>query len=74
MLYVGSNSVGNYIFTPEEAEPYVAKYWKLAEEGLKIPIYKDYPFTEDGVRQSQIDLKGRVTTGKLLINIGGSSE
>ena len=59
--------------TPAETDYYAEKYWTLLDEGLKVPIDKEYPFTAEGVRQSQLDMKSRATTGKLLINIGGEA-
>lgn len=37
--------------------------------GIKFAVHKVYPFTEDGVRQTQIDITGRGTTGKLLVQV-----
>ena len=44
----------------------------LVDKGiLKINIFKDYPFTTEGVIQAQKDLTqpGGKTTGKLLIKV-----
>ena len=36
---------------------------------LKPTIYKEYPFTAEGVKQAQTDLKGGKTVGKLVIRV-----
>ncbi|TBU61183.1 NAD(P)-binding protein [Dichomitus squalens] len=63
-------TLDNYIYTPEEGRTYVTELFKLIENGtVKINIHGDYPFTAEGVQQSQKDLTGGKTTGKLLIKI-----
>lgn len=60
----------NYVFTPEEAAHYGKALFDLVEKNeLKIQIYKEYPFTADGVQNAQRDLTGGKTTGKLLIKV-----
>ena len=62
----------NYIFTPEEAAYYGKAVFDLVEKNeLKIQIFKDYPFTTEGVQNAQRDLTqaGGKTTGKLLIKV-----
>lgn len=64
--------MSNYVYTPEEAAHYGEILFDLVEKGdLKIQIYKEYPFTVEGVRQAQSDLTaaGGKTTGKLLIKV-----
>jgi NADPH:quinone reductase len=62
--------VGNYVVTPDEAYFYGTELFKQIEAGvLKINIWKTYPFTPEGVKQSQIDLTGGATVGKLTIKI-----
>lgn len=64
-------TMGNYVVTPDEAYYYGNELWKSIESGqLKINVYKEYPFSAEGVRQAQTDLVGGHTTGKLLIKIG----
>ncbi|BEI93233.1 uncharacterized protein CcaverHIS019_0508610 [Cutaneotrichosporon cavernicola] len=41
----------------------------VAAGGIKFAVHKEYPFTEEGVQQTQIDITGRGTTGKLLIHV-----
>jgi NADPH2:quinone reductase len=61
----------NYVFTPEEAAHYGKALFDLVEKNeLKIQIYKEYPFTADGVQSAQRDLTGGKTMGKLLIKVG----
>lgn len=60
----------NYIYTPEEATHYSSKVFGLIADGtIQINIHKDHPFTAEGVIQSQKDLTGGKTTGKLVIAI-----
>jgi NADPH2:quinone reductase len=62
--------MNNYIFTPEEAAYYGKAVFDLVEKNeLKIQIYKDYPFTTEGVQNAQRDLTGGKTIGKLLIKV-----
>ena len=62
--------MGNYIFTPEEAAYYGKAVFDLVEKNeLKIHIFKDYPFTTEGVQNAQRDLTGGKTIGKLIIKV-----
>jgi len=59
----------NYIFTPEEVHHYGIELFDLIAKGiLNIKIHKEYKFTAEDVQQSQKDLTGGHTTGKLVIN------
>ncbi|KAK0567736.1 NADPH:quinone reductase [Tilletia horrida] len=59
-----------YVATQEETEKWSAELFELIEQGhLKINVHKEYPFTTEGVRQTQIDLTSRGTTGKLVIKL-----
>lgn len=60
----------NYVFEPEEAAYYGKKVFELVEDGtFKINIFKEYPFTAEGVEQAQKDLTGGKTTGKLIVKV-----
>jgi NADPH2:quinone reductase len=62
----------NYTYTAEEAAHYGKILFDLVERGeLHIKIFKEYPFTAEGVHEAQRDLteQGGKTTGKLLIKI-----
>ena len=60
----------NYVATPEEAAHYGKVLFDLVEKNkLKIQIFKEYPFTAEGVQNAQYDLTGGKTTGKLLIKV-----
>lgn len=64
--------MSNYVYTPEEAAHYGKVLFDLIEKNeLKIQIYKEYPFTAEGVKEAQSDLtaRGGKTTGKLLIKL-----
>ncbi|RDB19329.1 putative quinone oxidoreductase [Hypsizygus marmoreus] len=60
----------NYTYTPEEALYYGRKVFELIGDGtLKINIFKEYPFTAEGVREAQSDLVSGKTTGKVIIKV-----
>jgi len=60
----------NYIYTPEEGRLYSAEMFDLISKGsVKINIFKEYPFTAQGVQNAQKDITGGKTTGKLLIKV-----
>jgi NADPH2:quinone reductase len=40
-----------------------------ARADIQFTIHKEYPFTAEGVSQSQIDISSRGTVGKLLIKV-----
>ncbi|CAA7268044.1 unnamed protein product [Cyclocybe aegerita] len=63
-------TMSNYVYTAEEAAYYGRVLFGLVEKGeLNIKIFKEYPFTAEGVQEAQRDLTGGKTTGKLLIKI-----
>ena len=63
-------SLMNYVVTPEEIYSYTSELFELIQSGtVKINIHHVYPFTAEGVQQSQRDLTGGKTVGKLLIKI-----
>jgi NADPH:quinone reductase len=62
--------VGNYLKTAAETTHYYNELWQLIQAGgLKVHIYKEYPFTAEGVAAAQIDQASGKTTGKLMIKI-----
>ncbi|RSH83205.1 uncharacterized protein EHS24_006869 [Apiotrichum porosum] len=63
-----------YIATPEDFGALAKDVSDIvAAGGIKFAVHKVYPFTQDGVRQTQIDISGRGTTGKLLIHVDAES-
>lgn len=59
-----------YITTPEEIRTYQTQYNDLLATGdVKPVIHKEYPFTAEGVKQTQIDLTSRGTIGKLILKV-----
>ncbi|KLO09266.1 NAD-binding protein [Schizopora paradoxa] len=63
-------TLNNYVVTPEESYYYTTELFKLIENGtVKINVHKVYPFTAEGAKQTQIDITGRGTTGKLVIQV-----
>jgi len=62
--------MGNYVVTAEEGLHYGKIFFDLVEKDvLRANIFKEYPFTAEGVQQAQIDLTSGTTTGKLLVKI-----
>nr|GAT59850.1 predicted protein [Mycena chlorophos] len=55
---------GQYLQTPEELSHYTKELFALLENGLKIKIHGEYPFTAEGSKDAQKDLTGGKTTGK----------
>ncbi|KAG6888329.1 hypothetical protein C0992_008829 [Termitomyces sp. T32_za158] len=63
-------TMANYVYTAEEAYHYGKKVFELIGDGsLRINIFKEYPFTAEGVKQAQSDLVEGKTTGKLIIKV-----
>jgi NADPH2:quinone reductase len=44
----------------------------LADAPAQYAVHKVYPFTAEGVAQTQIDMSSRGTTGKLLVHVSDS--
>lgn len=66
------NRMSNYLVTPDEAHHYGTLIFDLISQGvLKINIFKEYPFTAEGVQQAQKDLTGGKSTGKLVVKVDG---
>jgi NADPH2:quinone reductase len=62
--------MNNYVVTPEEALHYTAVLFNYVEKGvLNATVYKEYPFTADGVKQAHSDLTAGTTTGKLVLKV-----
>lgn len=63
----------NYLVTPEEVNQYNTQLWDAVTSGtLKTHIYKEYPFTPQGVAEAQEEQSSGKTTGKLVIKIASS--
>jgi NADPH2:quinone reductase len=62
--------MNNYVVTPEEALHYTAALFNYVEQGvLKPTVYKEYPFTAEGVKQAHSNLTTGRTTGKLVLKV-----
>jgi NADPH:quinone reductase len=62
--------VNNYLVTPAEVYYYGHALFDLIAKGtVKINIYKEHPFTAQGVQDAQRDLTSGKTTGKVVIKI-----
>ncbi|KAJ7597725.1 hypothetical protein C8J56DRAFT_920787 [Mycena floridula] len=63
-------TMSNYMVDAEETHHYGKSAFELvAADVLKVSIFKEYPFTAQGARDAQKDLKAGKSTGKLLIKI-----
>jgi NADPH:quinone reductase len=63
-------SVANYLVTAAENKHYYEQLWQAIQSGaLKIHVYKEYPFTAEGVGAAQAEQSSGKTTGKLIIKI-----
>ncbi|KAG2155734.1 hypothetical protein DEU56DRAFT_868123 [Suillus clintonianus] len=63
-------SMSTYICTPAEAFYYGNALFSLLANGtLKPQVFKEYPFTAEGVKQAQVDLTSGKTTGKLVVKV-----
>lgn len=70
VLKVTRPSLFPFIDNPEDFARYAREAVTLAEQGkVKFAVHKVYPFSAEGVKQSQIDISSRGTTGKLLIQV-----
>ena len=60
----------HYVETVDELYHYGTELFSLISSGvIKIKVFKEYPFTAQGVQQAQTDLTGGKTTGKLVIKV-----
>ena len=60
----------NNLKDPAEGGAWADELWALVAQGvLRQSVFKEYPLTADGVRQTSLDQKGRASTGKLLVRI-----
>jgi NADPH2:quinone reductase len=65
-LYLTRPTMGHYIATREELLERTGAIFKWVAEGkLKVRFDHTYPLTD--AAQAQTDLKGRATTGKVLL-------
>jgi NADPH2:quinone reductase len=63
-------SYTNWMETVEERDAYAREAYRLVSNGdVKIHIFKEYPFTADGVRQAQLDLVRGKSAGKVIIRV-----
>lgn len=70
MVILKCQRMGNYAYTPEEALDYSETLYKLIEKGvMKVKIFKEYPFTAEGVKAAHTDLASGRTVGKLIIRV-----
>lgn len=62
--------LNQYVYTAEEFRGYASELFEIVKQGhLKLAVHGEYPLTSEGIRQSQTDITGRKTSGKLLIKV-----
>lgn len=67
--------VGNYVTEPSEFHQYASELFELVNSGqLDIAVHAEYPLTTEGIRQTQIDITGRGTSGKLVVKVAPLAE
>ncbi|KAN0059773.1 NADPH:quinone reductase [Thecaphora frezii] len=60
----------NYVATEEERESYSQQLFEMIlANKVKVHVHDVYEFTTEGVRKALADIKGRGTTGKLLLKL-----
>jgi hypothetical protein len=57
--------MNNYTYTPAETLYYGNALFSLLSNGILRQVFKEYPFTTEGVRQAQTDLMSEKNTGKV---------
>ncbi|KAG8780927.1 hypothetical protein FRC15_009168 [Serendipita sp. 397] len=69
-LKVARPVVNNYLITPAENLYYNTLLWDTVKSGvLKANIYKEFPFTPEGVATAQTEQTSGKTTGKLILKV-----
>ncbi|GAA5837222.1 hypothetical protein JCM3766R1_002166 [Sporobolomyces carnicolor] len=62
--------LNQYVYTAEEFHSYASELFEIVKQGhLELSVHGEYPLTTEGIKQSQIDITGRKTSGKLLIKV-----
>lgn len=62
--------LNQYVHTREEFQTYSTELFDLVQQGkLKLAVHGEYPLTTEGMRQTQIDITSRKTSGKLLVKV-----
>ncbi|GAA5831667.1 hypothetical protein JCM11251_000786 [Rhodosporidiobolus azoricus] len=66
--------LNQYVHTREEFQSYSTELFDLIKKGdLKLAVHGEYPLTTEGIQQTQHDLTGRKTSGKLLVKVAGNA-
>ena len=64
-----SNRALNYTEDPKEALKWFNEVWRLVANGTLKMRLNEYPFTPEGVKQSQLDMASGKSVGKLIIKV-----
>ncbi|GAA5889742.1 hypothetical protein JCM6882_004307 [Rhodosporidiobolus microsporus] len=66
--------LNQYVHTQDEFQSYSTELFDLIKKGvLNLSVHGEYPLTTEGVRQTQIDITSRKTSGKLLVKVADSA-
>jgi NADPH:quinone reductase len=62
--------VSNYMYTAEEGRYYSTKLFRLIADGtINVRIFKEYPFTAEGLQEAHHELTSGKTGGKLVVKV-----
>ncbi|SCV67091.1 BQ2448_5737 [Microbotryum intermedium] len=62
--------LNQYVHTKQEFQSYSRELFGLLESGkLRLSVYQEFPLSTEGIRQAQIDIMGRKSSGKLLVKV-----
>ncbi|GAA6035547.1 hypothetical protein JCM8097_000309 [Rhodosporidiobolus ruineniae] len=66
--------LNQYVHTKDEFQTYSTELFDLIKQGvLDLSVHGEYPLTTEGIRQTQIDITSRKTSGKLLVKVAGDA-
>ncbi|GAA5884031.1 hypothetical protein JCM16303_001367 [Sporobolomyces ruberrimus] len=62
--------LNQYVHTAEEFKTYATELFEIVKQGhLKLAVHDEYPLTTEGIKQTQMDITSRKTSGKLLVKV-----
>ncbi|GAA6061498.1 hypothetical protein JCM10212_000202 [Sporobolomyces blumeae] len=62
--------LNQYVYTQEEFTRYSSELFEIVKLGhLDLAVHGEYDLSTEGIKQAQMDIMGRKTSGKLLIKV-----
>ncbi|KDE02769.1 hypothetical protein, variant [Microbotryum lychnidis-dioicae p1A1 Lamole] len=62
--------LNQYVHTKHEFQTYSTELFGLLASGqLRLSVHSEYPLSTKGIKQAQVDIMGRKSSGKLLIKV-----